>query len=102
MAGKDTSYTHKDWKGRMAVINSGLKDKLPGGLRHIEADWQKVGVGRTQRSEMTTWQTEVETVAQMGDRILGNYNVVLTGVGQGQAAAGGLDEVAADKNYNQD
>ncbi|MGH3290162.1 MAG: hypothetical protein ACRDPD_36685 [Streptosporangiaceae bacterium] len=102
MAGKDTSYTHLDWRTAMTNIRDALDQVLAPGLDHIHADLRRVQAGRTQLTQAGQMTVLVGELGDEATRILGDHDQRLRKVGEAQAAAGGLAEVAGDKRYHQD
>ena len=101
MAGKDTSYTHLDWRTGMTNIRDALDLVLTPALDHIHADLRRVDAGRTQLAQAARMVVMVGDLGTEATRILGDHDGRLRQVGEAQAAAGGLAEVAGDKRYHQ-
>jgi len=101
MAGKDTIYTHRDWRTSMATIRDALELVLAPGLDHMHADLRRVDAGRTQLAQAAQMVVLVGELGTEATRILGAHDPRLRQVSEAQAAAGGLAEVAGDKRYHQ-
>lgn len=100
MAGKDTSYTLAHWRIAMGEIVVALGDQIGPALEHVRADWAAMGAGRTQMAFGLQAITRTYQQAEKGKELFGGNYVRLAQVSQGQAAAGGLDEVAERKEYH--
>jgi hypothetical protein len=100
MAGKDVTYTHAQWRIEAQAITGDLGD-LSGALEHMRAGLVQRQAGVTQLREQARWAAMVSELSTDGNRILGTHDPRQTRVGEAQAAAGGLSEVAGDKRYNQ-
>lgn len=99
MAGN--GYTHRDWRTEAAGIRDALDQVLVPALEHIVADLQRVQAGRTQLQQARQMPRLVGELAGEATTILGDHDQRLRRVGEAQAAAGGVTEVAGDKRYNQ-
>jgi len=101
MAGKDTTYTHRDWRTSLTACRDQLDLVLAPALEHIRHDLQGVDAGRTQLAQGARMVVIVSELGTEASRILGDHDQRLRQVGEAQAAAGGLAEVAGDKRYNE-
>lgn len=102
MSGKDTSYTHKDWRTSVLQLTAGLRERLGGALEHMHRGLLGVDIGDTQRRFSAQCIRQVAELAAEGDELMKRHDMPAIRVGEAQQAAGGLNEVAGDKNYNQD
>jgi hypothetical protein len=93
--------THRQWRDLMTLMIRGLEEQLKPAMGHITADVNRAGGQRTLRAELRACNQGIDGVTNMGKLVLGAYNLTLTGVSQAQQAAGGTEEVAADKHYHQ-
>lgn len=101
MAGKETSYTHHHWRVTLQAMIDGLEQQLLPALDHIKGDWTAVGAGRGQMQFINQVAIGgIKQQATVGKQLLGGHGVRLARVGQAQQAAGGLEEVAARKEYH--
>lgn len=97
-----SGYTHRDFRTEATALRDGLRTVLGPALEHRHAGLVQVGAGKTQLANSDSAITAVYELATRGDRILAEHDARLTLVSEAQALAGGVPEVAADKNYNQD
>jgi hypothetical protein len=101
MAGRDASYTHRHWSQEAADIAGALSDVLTPALAHMHGDLVARQAGRT---HLTTAAGFIELVGELGRegaRVLAAHGPRLARVGEAQAHAGGVNEVAGDKRYGQ-
>ena len=101
MAGKDTRYTHAQWRVSATALRDALRTQLVEALDHMIAGLRRVDAGKSQIAFMQQSLITVRELGDMGTTILGAHDARLRQVGEAQAHAGGLPEVAGDKNYNQ-
>lgn len=101
MAGREVRYTHRDWRTFVQEANAAARELLGPALEHRHAGLVRVQAGETQLKNSAAAIRRVHELAAEGERILGDHDARLTRVGEAQAAAGGLSEVAGDKRYNQ-
>jgi len=85
----------------MADLTQALGEVLVPALGHMRAGLVGVDAGRTQLAQSARWIVLAAELAAQGDQILGDHDPRLRRVGEAQRAAGGLEEVAGDKRYNQ-
>jgi hypothetical protein len=94
------SNTLAGWRIAMGELITAYGDQIGPALNHVCDDWRSAGVGRTQKTFGDRAHALVLALAEEGKAIFGDNYVRLAGVSQGQAAAGGTEEVADDKHYN--
>lgn len=101
MAGRQAQITHREWRKFVQDANAVARDTLGPALEHRHAGLVRVQAGETQIRNSLAAIRRVYELAVMGESILGSHDQRLTRVGEAQAAAGGVSEVAGDKRYNQ-
>jgi enamine deaminase RidA (YjgF/YER057c/UK114 family) len=94
-------YTHKIWRIEAWNMHDALQKQIGAALDHMDASLKAVGAGRTQQAQSTRWITGNADLATEGRGLIGDHDPRLTNVSAEQAQAGGVDEVAAKKRYNE-
>jgi hypothetical protein len=93
-------YTHAVWRFEAWEMHDQLQKTLGGALDHMDAGLRQVGAGKTQRAQSTRWIAGNADLVAEGRKLIGDHDPRLTRVGEAQARAGGVSEVAEQKRYN--
>ena len=101
MAGTTGTITHRQWRTEMNGFLEFLETGIAGVLERMEASVRAVRGGRDHLAQIAACRIAVADWIAAGRQLVAAEDARQVPVADAQAAAGGTDEVAGDKRYNQ-